>query len=118
MQLLMRRPEIEGFIAISPPVGGYDFNFLSPCPSSGLIVQGDEDDIVKEADVTRFADKLSKQNAEIDYRIILGADHFFKNQMDNLNQHMDEYLKARLKAAANRPKRVKPDRRRRQALPL
>src|SRR5690606_33724947 len=39
MQLLMRRPEIEGFISISPPANMYDFSFLAPCPSSGLIVQ-------------------------------------------------------------------------------
>ncbi|HEY8351277.1 MAG TPA: alpha/beta hydrolase, partial [Sphingomonadales bacterium] len=31
MQLLMRRPEIEGFIAVSPPANMYDFTFLAPC---------------------------------------------------------------------------------------
>ena len=34
MQLLMRRPEINRFIAISPQPNVYDFSFLSPCPSS------------------------------------------------------------------------------------
>src|SRR5438270_418005 len=38
MQLLMRRPEVEGFISIAPPANLYDFSFLAPCPSSGLIV--------------------------------------------------------------------------------
>src|SRR5262249_10723726 len=37
MQLLMRRPEVEGFISIAPPANLYDFSFLAPCPSSGLI---------------------------------------------------------------------------------
>ena len=46
MQLLMRRPEISGFISVSPPANIYDFSFLAPCPSSGLVIQGDEDDIV------------------------------------------------------------------------
>ena len=41
MQLLMRRPEIEGFISIAPPANLYDFSFLAPCPSSGLIIHGD-----------------------------------------------------------------------------
>jgi alpha/beta superfamily hydrolase len=40
MQLLMRRPEIEGFISIAPMANRYDFSFLAPCPSSGLIVHG------------------------------------------------------------------------------
>ena len=35
---LMRRPEIPKFILISPPVGKYDFNFLAPCPASGLVI--------------------------------------------------------------------------------
>src|SRR5438094_341006 len=43
MQLLMRRPEIEGFISIAPPANLYDFSFLAPCPSSGMIVHGDKD---------------------------------------------------------------------------
>ena len=44
MQLLMRRPEIEGFISIAPPANRFDFSFLAPCPSSGLFVHGDKDE--------------------------------------------------------------------------
>ena len=43
MQLLMRRPEIEGFISITPPANLHDFTFLAPCPSSGLIIHGEAD---------------------------------------------------------------------------
>ena len=32
MQLLMRRPETDGFISVSPPSNMYDFSFLAPCP--------------------------------------------------------------------------------------
>jgi alpha/beta superfamily hydrolase len=38
MQLLMRRPETDGFISVSPPTNMYDFSFLAPCPASGLIL--------------------------------------------------------------------------------
>ena len=40
MQLMMRRPEISGFISVSPPADKFDFAFLAPCPASGLIVHG------------------------------------------------------------------------------
>ena len=40
MQLLMRRPEIAGFVSVAPPANQYDFSFLAPCPSSGLIIGG------------------------------------------------------------------------------
>jgi alpha/beta superfamily hydrolase len=43
MQLLMRRPEITGFISVAPQANLYDFSFLAPCPASGLIVNGSAD---------------------------------------------------------------------------
>lgn len=92
-QLLMRRPEVENFIAISPPASKYDFSFLSPCPRSGLIVQGTNDEVITESSVTALAHKLSKQkNIEIDYKIIEGASHFFENHMDELNQTLTDYI--------------------------
>ncbi len=119
MQLLMRRPEIDGFIAVSPPVGNFDFNFLSPCPAHGLILQGDQDSVVSVDNVSRLSEKLGKQrNAGIDYRIILGADHFYRSHMDDLNSHIEDYIRSRVSEDANKPRRVKPDRRRRQAVPL
>ena len=36
MQLLMRRPEISGFISVAPPANSKDFSFLAPCPASGV----------------------------------------------------------------------------------
>ena len=59
MQLLMRRPELDGFISISPPANMYDFSFLAPCPVSGLIVQGDADQIVTKLSVDELVQKLS-----------------------------------------------------------
>ena len=113
LQLLMRRPEIQGFIAISPPANQYDFSFLSPCPSSGLIIQGDEDSIVTESSVADLADKLSRQRgSDISYHVVPGADHFFRDKIDNLSQTMEDYIKLKLTQA--KPRRVKPDRRRRQ----
>ena len=37
MQLIMRRPEVNKFIAIAPQPNVYDFTFLAPCPSSGKL---------------------------------------------------------------------------------
>ena len=50
MQLLMRRPEIDGFISVAPPANLFDFSFLAPCPSSGLIVHGNKDELVPRAE--------------------------------------------------------------------
>ena len=93
MQLLMRRPEITGFVSVAPPANQYDFSFLAPCPSSGLVVQGNRDEIVPEAAVAKLVEKLSQQRGiAIDYRVVPGANHFFSEQMDELTGHVNDYL--------------------------
>jgi len=61
MQLLMRRPEIEGFISVAPPANLYDFTFLAPCPSSGLMVNGAKDRVVPTEAVRGLVDRLKTQ---------------------------------------------------------
>jgi alpha/beta superfamily hydrolase len=98
MQLLMRRPEIEGFISIAPPANLYDFSFLAPCPSSGMIVHGDKDAVVPYKDVTGLVDKLKTQKGiVIEQKVIQGANHFFDGKVDVLMQAVGVYLDKRLK---------------------
>ena len=93
MQLLMRRPEIEGFISISPPASLYDFSFLAPCPASGLILHGDQDQLVPESEVEKLAHKLSSQrDIIIDYRIVKDANHFFQDKLKEMIAHISDYL--------------------------
>ena len=93
MQLMMRRPEISGFISISPPASIHDFSFLAPCPSSGMIVHGNADEIIPVASVDKLAHKLSSQkNIKIDYRVVDGADHFYGDHLEALNRHIEDYL--------------------------
>jgi alpha/beta superfamily hydrolase len=97
MQLMMRRPEINGFIAVAPPASIHDFSFLAPCPASGLMVHGDSDDIIPEESVAKLVDKLGKQkNITIDYNVVKGCDHFFREHMDTLEKHVEKYLDANL----------------------
>ena len=85
--------KISGFIAISPPASLYDFSFLAPCPSNGLIIQGTEDKIVEEECVTELVEKLNKQkNLKIEYRKIIGADHFFAKSLDDIQNKIEKYI--------------------------
>jgi hypothetical protein len=96
-QLIMRRPEINNYIAVSPPVNKYDFSFLAQCPISGVVIQGDNDSIVSEESVLELTNKLSKQkNITVDYKVILGADHFFRNKIDELSQAINDYVQSKL----------------------
>jgi alpha/beta superfamily hydrolase len=101
MQLLMRRPEISGFISVAPPANIYDFSFLAPCPSSGLMVQGDQDSIVPQESVNKLVTKLSHQRGiKIDYKMVPGASHFFTEHLDQLTQTVDDYLNVQVPEVA------------------
>jgi hypothetical protein len=94
----MRRPEIEGFISIAPPANLYDFSFLAPCPSSGLIIHGDKDAVVPHRDVTTLVEKLKTQKGiVIEQKIVPGANHFFDGKIEALMTSVGGYLDKRIK---------------------
>ncbi len=97
MQLLMRRPEVEGFISVAPQPNLYDFTFLAPCPSSGLIIHGDQDKVAPPKDVQTLVDKLKTQKGiKIEQTIVKGANHFFENNLDELMGLCSDYVDRRL----------------------
>ncbi len=101
MQLLMRRPEIHGFLCASLPANMYDFNFLAPCPSSGLIIHGENDTVTDTESVVKLVNKLSQQRGiTIDFETIDGADHFMSDELDILEAFCEAYLDKRLKGIA------------------
>lgn len=114
MQLLMRRPEIEGFVAVSPPANMYDFSFLAPCPASGLVVMGDKDDVVQEDAVSKLVGKLAGQkHIKVDYQVVNGADHYYRNHLEQLNDALDGYIDERMQNF-HQNRKARPDRKRRQ----
>ena len=97
MQLLMRRPEIRGFISVAPPANMYDFSFLAPCPASGIFVQGAADTVVQPNAVQKLVDKLRTQkHITIHHDEIPRANHFFENEIEELMRSVDNYLDFRL----------------------
>ncbi|HEY4125275.1 MAG TPA: alpha/beta hydrolase, partial [Rhizomicrobium sp.] len=97
MQLLMRRPEITGFISIAPPASMYDFAFLAPCPASGIMIHGTKDQVVPEADVLKLVDRLRAQKGiKIDYHKIEGANHFFDKHEQDVVEAVEDYSQRRM----------------------
>ena len=93
MQLMMRRPEVQGFVAVTPPATDKDFTFLAPCPSSGVILHGDADTVVPAEAVSRLVDRIQTQRGvKVDLRFINDANHFFTSHLDNLMEEMGNYL--------------------------
>ncbi len=99
MQLLMRRPEISGFVSVSPPANMYDFSFLAPCPSSGLIINGDADRVAPAEDVEKLVAKLQAQKGiTITHEMIEKANHFYDKSMDEMIGTLSDYVRIRVDA--------------------
>ena len=93
MQLLMRRPEINRFIAVSPQPNVYDFSFLSPCPTSGLMVYGKKDELVPVDHVNELNKRLSSQKGiKVDFQSVPDANHFFTKSENSLRKVLDKYI--------------------------
>ena len=94
MQLLMRRPEVNRFITVSPQPNVYDFSFLSPCPSSGLIIFGKKDELVPVEHLSELNKRLSAQKGiKVEFESISDANHFFSNGSQALIKSLNKYIK-------------------------
>ena len=94
MQLIMRRPEVNKFIAISPQPNLYDFTFLSPCPISGTILFGKNDELVQIDSILNLKKRLSLQkNIDVKFDYVPYANHFYKNKEKELSNLINHYIK-------------------------
>jgi hypothetical protein len=93
----MRRPEVDGFVCVAPLANLYDFNFLAPCPSSGLLINGELDRVVPTASVAEMSVKTKVQRGiKITHEIVPGANHFFENKTEELGTVVGNYLDDRM----------------------
>jgi len=94
MQLIMRRPEVNKFITISPQPNLYDFSFLSPCPISGIVIHGKNDELVNVDNILNLKKRLSIQkNIDVKFESISNANHFYKNKEKELSAVINRYIK-------------------------
>ena len=94
MQLIMRRPEVNKFVTISPQPNLYDFTFLSPCPISGIVLYGKNDELVELDSIVNLKNRLKMQkNIDVKFESIQNANHFFKNKEKELSIFIDRYIK-------------------------
>ena len=104
MQLLMRRPEINGFVSAAVPAATRDFSFLAPCPTSGLILQGENDDRTPEDMVQMLSEKLKQQRGIlVEYKIIPEADHNFTGHLKEVYRSVITYVTEAMK---HKPRKI------------
>ena len=90
----MRRPELNKFITSSPQPNVYDFTFLAPCPISGLVMYGKNDELVQVESLLNLKKRLSLQkNIDVKFDQISNANHFFKGKEKELTNSISSYIK-------------------------
>ena len=94
MQLIMRRPEVNNFIAISPQPNVYDFSFLAPCPTSGQVIYSDTDELVTKESIDELNKRIKNQKGiEVVFTKIKDSNHFFKESEKKLQIEIEKYIK-------------------------
>ena len=94
MQLIMRRPEVNNFIAVSPQPNVYDFSFLAPCPTSGQVVYSENDELVTKESIIELDNRIKNQKGvDVNFSKIKNSNHFFKNKEFELTAEIEKYLK-------------------------
>ena len=94
MQLIMRRPEVNNFIAVSPQPNVYDFSFLAPCPTSGQVVYSENDELVTKESINELDNRIkSQKGVEVIFSKIKNSNHFFKDKEKELSLEIEKYLK-------------------------
>lgn len=89
----MRRPNIDGFISISPSCNSQlDFSSLTPCPN-GLIVAGCLDERtdwkISESMANNF---VNQKGCEVKFVPMQNADRFYKDSKHELEKNIRDYL--------------------------
>ena len=89
---IINKPQLANMLMVSPPVAFIDFGSISALGTLRLIVTGSRDDIAPP-------DLIQKSyvgwNAEAQFEIITGADHFYTGYLDKLEAVLTAYLEDR-----------------------
>jgi alpha/beta superfamily hydrolase len=86
---IKRFDHVKRMIMVAPPVGFLDFSFLSDCPKLKLVIAGSGDDIAPAAMIEKM---ISTWNPQARLKIISGADHFFRDETDELIDVIGRFL--------------------------
>jgi alpha/beta superfamily hydrolase len=111
LQIVMRRPEIDDYILISPLQKIKDFTSVVPCSSNGLIIY--ESDLPNSVDEA-IEKLLNKSKLEIKTMPFTNLNIEKNQNLDKVLNSFDEYLKKRLFEDNGKTKKIKRDRRKRK----
>ena len=101
MQILMRRTEINNYIAVSPYPKKYDYNFFSTPQCNGAVVGAADDQVIKEDNLKQLVSNLNKSKyGKIKYISIENAKHNYVGKLNELYNKLSKYIKNNINSNA------------------
>lgn len=85
-------PDVDAIFLIGAPINKYSLHYLRSCTKPKLVIQGDRDEF---GDAEKLAD-LAVQWPATETVIVEGADHFFRRQIDLVQETMKQWAIATL----------------------
>jgi hypothetical protein len=83
--------KINRIILVSPPVDLFDYSGISNAPEIKLVIAGSEDVI---ADWRSIEKVMPLWNPDAVLKVIEGADHFYRENSDELRKTVEEHISA------------------------
>ena len=115
LELVMRRPEIENYILVSPNIKKNDLSFVVPCAASGMLVRASEDLRFLEDDCISLQDKLTtKTESKIKYMTIYDAERNFDTELEQLKKEIKSYVLEKMSSDYKNFKTISINKRRRR----
>ena len=93
-QLLMRRPDITNFVTVSPAIKKYDYSFVNSAPCTGLVINNQISDDVKDDYTKNFVQLINKSelSKKTSYKLIKNCDDKYTNHLKDLYEIMSLFI--------------------------
>jgi uncharacterized protein len=86
---LSRYETVDHVVMVSPPIAFMDFSFLGRHDRIKLVVSGSQDDIAPPTEIRKM---IGQWNPDASFRIIEGADHFYRGYETKLSGTIKGFL--------------------------
>lgn len=97
MQILMRRIEITGYVAVSPFPKKYDFSFFNPVPCDGLIIGAENDNIILPESLKNLTTFINKQKfGKADLSFVKDSPHNYEGKLKELFNAIGQYIDSKI----------------------
>lgn len=83
---------VDYLIGVGTPVNMYDFSFLAACRKPLLLVHGSEDEFGDVEKLMNTAQLIKLPGSDVSTRIVNGAEHFFKNHLDEMESIIRDWM--------------------------